>query len=80
MYSTVETQDDLQQIDLDKYEIQRLRKTLHKCESIMEIQQIDLGAYKSNLGRLEVKYNDVLAQLDEANDEVVMRESGIEAT
>ena len=46
----------------------------------MEIQQIDLGAYKSNLGRLEVKYNDVLAQLDEANDEVVMRESGIEAT
>ena len=46
----------------------------------METQQIDLGAYKTNLGRLQVKYDDVVTQLDEANDEIVMRESGIEAT
>ena len=62
------------------YEIQRLQKTLHKCESNMETQRIDLGAYKTNLGRLQVKYDDFVAQLDEANDEIVMRESGIEAT
>ena len=44
----------------------------------METQRVDLGTYKSSLGRLESKYDDVVAQLDEANIEIVERESGIE--
>jgi chromosome segregation ATPase len=44
----------------------------------METQRVDLGTYKSSLGRLESKYDDVVAQLDEANSEIVERESGIE--
>ena len=44
----------------------------------METQRVDLGTYKNNLGRLESKYDDVSAQLDEANIEIVEREAGIE--
>ena len=44
----------------------------------METQRVDLGAYKTNLGRLESKYDDVFAQLDEANIEIVERGSRIE--
>ena len=44
----------------------------------METQRVDLGTYKTSLGRLENKYNDVVAELDEANNEIVERESGIE--
>jgi chromosome segregation ATPase len=69
----VKTQGDLEDMTMThnevEYEIQRLQNTLHKYESTMETQRIDLGAYKSNLGRLEVKY-----------DEFVTRESEIEAT
>ena len=38
---------------------------------IMETQRVDLGTYKTSLGRLENKYNDVVAELDEANNEIV---------
>ena len=34
--------------------------------------------YKTSLGRLESKYDDAVSQLDEANVEIVERESGIE--
>ena len=34
--------------------------------------------YKTSLSRLKGKYNDAVTQLDEANDEIVERESGIE--
>ena len=44
----------------------------------METQRVDLGTYKTNLGRLESKYDDVAAQLDEANIEIVEREAGID--
>ena len=44
----------------------------------METQRVDLGTYKNNLGRLESKYDDVSALLDEANIEIVEREAGIE--
>ena len=44
----------------------------------METQRVDLGTYKNNLGRLESKYDDVYAQLDKANIEIVEREAGIE--
>ena len=44
----------------------------------METQRADIGTYKSDLKRLESKYDDVVAQLDEANIEIVERESGIE--
>ena len=44
----------------------------------METQRIVIIAYRGNLGRLEDKYDDVRAQLSEANDKIVARESGIE--
>jgi len=56
-------------------EIQGLRTTIRKNSTIMETQRIDLGTYKTGLGRLETKYNDVVAELDEANNEIVERES-----
>ena len=59
-------------------EIQGLRTTIRKNSTIMETQRIDLGTYKTGLGRLETKYNDVVAELDEANNEIVEREAGIE--
>ena len=43
----------------------------------METQRVDLGTYKTSLSRLEIKYNDVMAELDEANNEIVERESGV---
>ena len=43
--------------------------------TIMETQRVDLGTYKTSLGRLEDKYNDVVAELDEANNEIVEAES-----
>ena len=39
----------------------------------METQRVDLGTYKTSIGRLENKYNDVVAELDEANNEIVER-------
>ena len=59
-------------------EIQGLRTTLRKNSTIMETQCVDLGTYKTSLSRLEIKYNDVVAEFDEANNEIVERESGIE--
>ena len=59
-------------------EIQGLRATIRKNSTIMETQRVDLGTYKTSLGRLEDKYNDVVAELDEANNEIVEREAGIE--
>ena len=59
-------------------ELAKQRKTLRRYESIMETQRADLGTHKSSLGRLEHKYDDVAAQLDEANSEIVEREAGIE--
>ena len=59
-------------------EIQGLRTTIRKNSNIMETQRVDLGTYKTSLGRLENKYNDVVAELDEANNEIVEREAGIE--
>ena len=44
----------------------------------MKTQRVDIGTYKSDLKRLESKYDDVVAQLDEANGEIVEREAGIE--
>ncbi len=60
--------------DATEDEIQKLRKTLRRYESTMESKQLDLGAYKTSL---EDKYNDVVAHLDEANNEILERESGI---
>ena len=40
-------------------EIQGLCTTLRKNSTIMETQRVDLGTYKTSLGRLENKYNDV---------------------
>ena len=54
-------------------EIQGLRTTIRKNSTIMETQRVDLGTYKTSLGRLETKYNDVVADLDEANNEIVER-------
>ena len=59
-------------------ELAKQRKTLRRYESILETQRTDIGTYKSDLKRLESKYDDVVAQLDEANIEIVERESGIE--
>jgi chromosome segregation ATPase len=59
-------------------EIQGLRTTIRKNSTIMETQRVDLGTYKTSLGRLEKKYNDIVAELDEANNEIVEREAGIE--
>ncbi len=47
-------------------------------DSILETQRADIGTHKSDLKRLGHKYDDVVAQLDEANIEIVERESGIE--
>ena len=44
----------------------------------METPRVDLGTYKTSLSRLEGKCNDAVTQLDEANDEIVERDSGIE--
>ena len=63
--------------DATEDEIQKLRKTLRRYESTMESKQLDLGAYKTSLSRLEDKYNDVVAHLDEANNEILERESGV---
>ena len=51
--------------------------TLRRYESTMGSKQLDLGAYKTSLSRLEDKYNDVVAHLDEANNEILERESGV---
>ena len=61
-----------------QYEIQALRTTLRKNSAIMETQRVDLGTYKSGFSRLESKYNNVVAELDEAHGEIVERESEIE--
>jgi flagellar capping protein FliD len=61
-------------------EIQGLCTTIRKNTTIMETQRVDLSTYKTSLGRLEDKYNDVVAELDEANNEIVEREAGIEKT
>ena len=78
----LKTQEDLDEMTKTRngleYEIQRLRTTLRKNATIMETQRVDLGANKTSLSRLEDKYNDVVTQLDEANNEIVERESGIE--
>ena len=37
----------------------------------METQRIDIIAYRGNLGRLEYKYDDVPAQLEDANYKIV---------
>ena len=67
----VKTQDDLTAMtrsrDEAKYEIHRLRKTLHRHQSTMETQRIDIITYRGNLGGLECMYDDVCAQLEEAN-------------
>ena len=54
-------------------ELAKQRKTLRRYESIMETQRVDIGTYKSDLKRLESKYDDVVAQLDKANGEIVER-------
>lgn len=75
----VQTQDDLNAMirscDEAEYEVQRLRKIIHKCECTF---YIDLTAYKGQLRRHEDNYDDVRVQLDEANDEIVItgRERG----
>ena len=52
-------------------ELAKQRKTLRRYESILDTQRVDLGTYKTDLKRLESKYDDVVAQLDEANIEIV---------
>ena len=71
-------EDRMRSCNAAEDELAKQRKTLRRYESIMETQRVDLGTYKNNLGRLESKYDDVSAQLDEANIEIVEREAGIE--
>ena len=76
------TQEDLDRTTRNRneleHEIQGLRTTLRKNAAIMETRRVDLGTYKTSFSRLENKYNDSVAELDEANGEIVERESGIE--
>ena len=80
--SLFKSQEDLDMTTRNRneleYEIQALRTTIRKNSAIMETQRVDLGTYKTSLSRLENKYNDVMAELDEANNEIVERESGVE--
>ena len=67
----VKTQDKLtamtRSLDKAKYEIHRLRKTPHRHQSTMETQRIDIITYRGNFGGLEYMYDDIRAQLEEAN-------------
>jgi len=71
----LKTQEDQDRTTMNRneleYEIQGLRTTLRKNSTTMETQRVDLGTYKISLSRLESKYNDVVAELDEANDEIM---------